>query len=105
MCVVTVRPNVGTFERWAITPEPSLVHSFRRSLPLAKLEPLPCSRPAGLLPLDRAGIARHQPGRPELGPVLSIGLHQCSRDGVAQRPRLPGLSTTIHVRLHIERAE
>jgi hypothetical protein len=74
-------------------------------LPLRKLEPLPRSRPAGLLPLDSTGIAGHQAGRPELDPVLSVGLYQGPCNGVPKRAGLSGLPAPIHVCLHIERAE
>src|SRR6476660_9853467 len=74
-------------------------------LPLAELEPLPGAWATRLLALDGARIARHEPGGPELGPVLPVRLHQRPRDPQPKRPGLARLPAPVHVRLHVERAE
>jgi len=74
-------------------------------LPLTKLEPLPGTRPAGLLPLDRTGIPSHQARRPKLGPVLAIGLNESPGDGMPQGTRLAGLAAAVHMRPDIEGAK
>ena len=74
-------------------------------LPLAELEPLSGARTAGLLALDGARIARQEPGRPQLGPVQAVGLHQRPRDAVPERARLPRLAAAVHVRRDVEGAE
>ncbi len=74
-------------------------------LPLAELESLPCSRTTGLLSLDRARIAGHEAGGPELEPVLAIGLDERPGDAMPQGAGLSGLPATGHVRLYVERTE
>src|SRR4051794_13511807 len=74
-------------------------------LPFTELEPLPGAGASRLLALDCTRIPGHETGGPQLGPMLSVGLDQRSRNGVAKRARLAGLTAAVHVGLHIERAE
>ncbi len=90
----------------------SAARSVRRSavravaiLPLAELEPLPRTGTSRLLALNRPGVPGHKTCGPELGPVLAIGFHQRPGNGVPQRAGLTGLTATVHVGLHIERAQ
>src|ERR1043166_8166385 len=74
-------------------------------LPLTELEPLPGSRPPGLLPLHRARIAGEETAGPKLGPMQLVGQHQGPRDPHPERPGLARLPAPVHVRPHVEGAQ
>ena len=62
---------------------------------LRELEPLACLRTAGLLALDRAGIAREEAEVAKLAAMRLVDLHERAGDGEAQRAGLTGLAAAV----------